>query len=113
ALRSLLFIVFTSIASSRVRIVPAVLAVSVDRRDHHRNYEGSAQRLAHLCRKTAYKCARDAAPPGAHGSSRNRQQRALESCVPPLVCRFSPPEGIRMILAGPPESLIPLLGILR
>src|SRR5438067_12958159 len=31
--------------------------------------------------KTAYKCARGAAPPSARGSSKNRQQRAVGSCT--------------------------------
>jgi hypothetical protein len=82
-------IVFASIASSRVRIVPAVLAVSEDRRAHHRNYEGGVERLAYLY-------GRGAAPAYAHGSPRNRQQRAVESCVSPL---FTSRRN-----AGPPEE---------
>jgi hypothetical protein len=81
--RSVPFTVFASIASSRVRIVPPVLVVSEDRRAKHRNCEGPVQSLAYLCQGAAYKCTRGAAPPYAHGSSRNRQQRAVGSCVLP------------------------------
>lgn len=85
---SLLFIVFASIASSRVRIVPAILAVSEGRRAHHRSCEGCVERFAYLR-------ARGAAPPYAPGSSRNRQQHAVGSCVPPLFTsrRSADPSG--------------------